>query len=294
MTRLMDTSTEIAMGPDDQNHIAFQHTVFCQTAMPYRNPGDVRRWERRNGRVFLQIEAGSALDPVLSEFVDLPLPFGAKARLILVHLNSEALRTGSAIIEVEDSLTAFVKRLLNRNPSGPQVKAIKAQLAALSTALIRLGMTDGHRSVQVSTQIIEAFDLWAPTAANQRVLWPSTIQLGARYFVNLTRHAVPLDERAVAALSHSAMGLDVYSWLAQRQHRVPRGRPQFIPWTALHQQFGLGYNRLRKFREKFMLTLALVHTQYPAARIEADQRGLTLRNSPPPVTPRSTPLPRKG
>ena len=224
MTRLMDTSTEIARGPGDQNHIAFQHTVFCQTAMPYRNPGDVRRWERRNGRVFLQIEAGSALDPVLSEFVDLPLPFGAKARLILVHLNSEALRTGSATIEVEDSLTAFVKRLLNRNPSGPQVKAVKAQLAALSTALIRLGMTDGHRSVQVSTQIIEAFDLWAPTAANQRVLWPSTIQLGARYFVNLTRHAVPLDERAVAALSHSAMGLDVYSWLAQRQHRVPRDR----------------------------------------------------------------------
>jgi len=53
------------------------------------------------------------------------------------------------------------------------------------------------------------------------------------HFVSLQKHAVPLDERALAALSHSAMALDIYAWLAQRLHRVPRGRPQFINLCVL-------------------------------------------------------------
>ena len=57
------------------------------------------------------------------------------------------------------------------------------------------------------------------------------------YFESLTRHAVPLDERAIAALAHSAMALDVYCWLAQRLHRIPEGKPQFVPWAALFEQF---------------------------------------------------------
>ena len=43
-------------------------------------------------------------------------------------------------------------------------------------------------------------------------------------------HAVPLNEAAVARLSHSAMGLDIYVWLAQRLHRIAPGSPAFVPW----------------------------------------------------------------
>ena len=280
--RLIDASIDIAMTPGAQ--IAFQHTVLCQTSMPYRNPGEgVRRWERRNGVVVLEIDAGRAMHPVKQQFVDMPLPFGARARLILIHLNGEALRTGSPEIEVEDSLTAFARRILGRHPRGRDIHTFKDQLGALSTATVRLGIANGERAVQLTGQIVEALDLWAPLDPRQRVLWPSTIQLGERYFASLSRHAVPLDERAVAGLAHSAMGLDIYAWLAQRLHRVPGGRPQLVPWTALHQQFGQSYRRIRKFREIFQHTLAEVCTQYSGARIEADRRGLTLRNSLPPV-----------
>lgn len=41
---------------DDPQSILYQHTVFCQTGLPYRNPGDdVRRWECTNGSVGLQM-----------------------------------------------------------------------------------------------------------------------------------------------------------------------------------------------------------------------------------------------
>ena len=59
---------------------------------------------------------------------------------------------------------------------------------------------------------------------------------------------MPFDERAIAALSHSAMGLDIYAWLAQRLHRVQPGKPAFIPWTALKDQFGWHYGRMDNFK----------------------------------------------
>lgn len=279
--RLIESSVDILANPVDE--IAYQHTILCQTGMPYRSQGDLRRWQRRNGRALLEIEAGRAIHPEKDDFVDLPLPFGPKARLILIHLNSEAVRTGSPVIEVEDSMTAFMRRLQSRTPTGPEIKKFKEQLSALSASQIRLAVSDGERAIQVNTQVVSAFELWFPKDANQRVLWPSKIELSAQYYESLKQGAVPLDERAVAALAHSAMALDVYSWLAQRLHRVNPHKPQFIPWTAMHEQFGHGYKQIRQFRAAFLKVLDTVHTQYRAAKVGADRRGVTLRNSPPPV-----------
>ena len=54
-------------------------------------------------------------------------------------------------------------------------------------------------SLRVNTQIIGAFNLWFEKDGTQRVLWPSTLKLSLDYFESLTRFAVPLDERAIAA-----------------------------------------------------------------------------------------------
>jgi hypothetical protein len=151
-----------------------------------------------------------------------------------------------------------------------------------------MGIVEAGRAVQVNTQIVTAFDLWFPKQADQRVLWPSTVRLSEEYFQSLGRHAVPLDHRAVAALASSSMALDTYVWLAQRLHRVPAGKPQFITWAAAYEQFGQGFARVRDFRRQFLQTLAHVKSAYPSARIATDDRGLTLEHSPPPVAPRYT------
>lgn len=279
--RLIESSVRIAA--DDPEALLYQHTVFCQTGLPYRNPGvSVRVWEQRQGKVALRVEAGVANDPERDEFVELGLPFGPKPRLILAYLNSEALKNGSPMIEVEDSLTAFVRRL-RVDTNGRNLRTLKDQLGRLSTATVRLAVRDGERGFQVNAQIIDAFDLWFPKDARQRVLWPSVVELSHRYFESLQRHAVPLDERAVASLAHSAMGLDIYAWLAQRLHRIDPKKPQFIPWTGLKAQFGWHYGRMDKFKAVLRRTVSMVQTQYPGAKLELDQAGATLRNSPPPV-----------
>jgi hypothetical protein len=288
--RLIRSAVQIE--EEDPDSILYMHTVFCQTGLPYRDPGiDTRTWERLNGLAHLEVLAGKAMHPEKGRLVELGLPYGPKPRLILAHLNAEAIRTGSPEIEVEASLTAFVKRL-KLDPKGRNMRTIKDQLARLSASSIRLGLIREGRAITVNSQIVTAFDLWFPKDDRQRVLWPSTVRLSLDYFDSLTRHAVPLDERALVHLSHNAMALDVYCWLAQRLHRVDPGKPAFVPWTALQGQFGTGYHRMDNFKRVFRQTLRTVCTQYRGARIELDGRGMTLRNSPPPIRGRFSLIPK--
>ena len=198
----------------------------------------------------------------------------------LCRFSAPLSRTG--YIEVEDSLTAFVKRL-GLADKGQNIRAIKDQLTRLSAATIRFGMVRDGGAVTINSHIISKFDLWFPKDDKQRVLWSSTVRLSLDYFESLQAHAVPLDERALAALSHSAVALDLYAWLGQRLHRIPKPHRQFIPWTAVQDQFGGDYARIRKFREKFMEALRQVHAVYPAMKIDITGKGLFLYTSPPPV-----------
>src|SRR4051812_45424923 len=88
--RLVESSATIRSVPP--NRIDFLHTVQCQCGIPYKNPGDVREWDRKQGHTTLRIEAGSAIDPATGDFVKLGLPYGEKPRLVLIHLATEAVR----------------------------------------------------------------------------------------------------------------------------------------------------------------------------------------------------------
>jgi len=208
--RSLEASVSIATETLEQ--LAFQHTVLCQTCMPYRNPGDeMRVWEREQGDIALLIEAGTARHPETNRWVKLGLPFGPKARLILAHLNAEALRTGSPEIEVERSLTAFVRRLQDptkrgkSGPNGREICAFKDQLMRLSVAAIRMAMKANEHSVQINSQFVDVIKLWLTKDERNRVFWSPTLHLNQKYFDSLQKHAVPLDERALAALAHSGM-----------------------------------------------------------------------------------------
>jgi hypothetical protein len=276
----------------DPEILAFQHSIFCQTGLPYRNPGpEVREWERINGGASLIVSAGKAFDPANKRWVQLGLPYGPKSRLVLIHLNTEAIRTGSPVVPVEDSLTAFVRGLLRYAPNGLEIRQFKDQLGALAASNIRIGFARSEElATTINTQIVQGFNIWMPKDQRQRVMWPTTIRLSHEYFTSLQDHAVPLDERAVAALAASCMALDTYCWLAQRLHRVPPGRPLLVPWPALKAQFGWHYGRMNNFRYDFRQVLVEVRTQYPGARFDLDHRGMLLRHSPPPIRPKTVPV----
>jgi hypothetical protein len=126
--------------------------------------------------------------------------------------------------------------------------------------------------------------VWFPEEARQKTLWSSHVKLSDEYFNSLINHAIPLDERALAALSNNALALDTYCWLAQRLHRVEIGKPEFVHWEGLKEQFGEGYADMFKFKQKFRQTLGLVLSQYKEANIEEDKnKGFYLKHSPTPI-----------
>lgn len=280
--------------PNTDEAILYQHSVLCQTCMPFRDPGDeVRQWERANGMVSLLLAAGQAFHPDTRRFFDVGLPFGPKPRLVLYHLNAEALRMQSPEIELEDSLTAFVKRTLGLDPGGRTIRTVKDQLTRLSAADFRIGTVLGEgRAITLKGSVIEGFDLWTSRDPQQRVLWPTTVQFSQRYFESLMKHAVPLNETAIARLSHSAMALDIYTWLAQRLHRVEEGKSALVPWVSLWEQFGNGYAQIREFRRVFCRTLKQVKVVYPEAKFELTRGGMKLQHSRPPVAHRLLPMSR--
>jgi hypothetical protein len=270
----------------EEGELSFQHSVLCQTGMPYRDPGDcVREWERTQGFASLLIEAGRARHPRTNEWIKVGLPWGPKPRLILAHLNAEALRQRSPEIEVETSLSAFVTRIRGFR-HGREIRAFKEQLTRLSNATVRLSILHGEGAFQVNTQIVSSFHLWPEKDARQRVLWPATIRLSLDYFESLRKHAVPLNEADLGALAHSALALDVYAWLAHRLHRIDPKQPVFIPWTALKAQFGPDYGRMIDFKRFFRRALCMVLTRYQEARVTLDERGMRASQSTPPVRSR--------
>jgi len=73
----------------DLRHI---HSVLAICSLPYTaQPLAVREWQRRQGRMSLMVSAGKLVGRD-GEWVDQPLPYGSRARLLLLHTCSEALR----------------------------------------------------------------------------------------------------------------------------------------------------------------------------------------------------------
>jgi len=260
-----------------------QHSVLCQTSMPYRDPGDQKICARRNGIVRMEIQAGRVLDPYQDQVVEVGLPFGPKPRLVLYHLNAEALRKQSPLIELEDRLTAFVKRTLRLDVDGRTIRTVKEQLNRLAAADFRFYIQHDRGAATIKGTLIDGLDLWVSKDERQRILWPSVVQFSPRYFESLMEHAVPLNEAAVARLSHSAMALDIYTWLAQRLHRVDPEKPALVPWVSLKEQFGCDYERMRDFRRVFRRALQQVKLVYKDAQFSESGKGLQLRHSRPPV-----------
>ena len=283
--RLTDSAVSIITDPATIEEAMFQHSIFCQTYLPYRDPGDgVTLWEQKQGNSSLAIQTMRLKNPETEEWLQIGLPYGTRARLILAYINTQAVKGQSQVIDVEEHLTGFIKKL-GLTSNGRTIAEIKEQIRRITASIITLGFKDGNMYIPINFGIVKAFDLWFPTDKH-KVAWTSKICLTDDYFNSLMKHAIPLDERAIVALSHSAMALDVYTWLVQRLHRIPHGERHFVAWQQLKDQFGQGYNRMDNFKTAFRDVMKLVLLQYHDARnsVEEDMnKGINLKNAPTPI-----------
>lgn len=277
--RLVDAAVEI-MQDEPLDRLSYLHSVLCQVGMPRRATPE-RRFDRTSGAAMLRLEAGALYDG--RTLVDQPLPYGTRPRLVMVHVSGEAVRRNTREIEIGTSAHAFMKRL-GIDTNGRNYTMTKKQIMALAACRMTLGfMADGVPRT-INTEPFERFDAWLQRKdSGQSVMWPGVIELSQRFYDTLREHAVPLDPVALAALSHSALALDVYTWLAHRLCRVNRAEGVKVSWVNLKDQFGQEFKDMRDFKRSLGEALHQVLAVYRDAKIEKIIGGFVLKPSPPPI-----------
>lgn len=264
---------------EDRHHI---HSVLALCGLPYREPrADAREFVRECGRASLVVQAGYLKDPVTGKMVAQGVPYGPKARLLLLHICTMAMRQKSANIEIAESMSAFLRDLGFAVTGGERgtLRQFKEQLNRLAAARMQLGLWRGERSTTINTQPIKSFDIWLPTDPDQKVLWNSQLRLDQEFYETLREHAVPVDMRALRAFSHSAKQIDMVLWLRYRMYKLDRVYP--ISWSALQEQFGTGVASSRKFKQSFVEDMRQVLDVFPNLSVTIRDEGLLLKPSDP-------------
>lgn len=263
----------------ESDRAEFLHSTLCQVGLP-RSKTEARTFERNSGNAGISIEAGKLYQR--GRWVDQPLPYGAKPRLVLIHLCSEAVRTKSPTVEVGQSAREFLRRLC-LDDSGHEYPRFRAQMEALAACRMTIGFSTDNKDVTISTQPISRFEAWVQHDDKSIGLWPGSMTLSAEFFATLSEHAVPLDGRAIHALQKSALQLDVYCWLAQRLCRVRKAGGVKVSWRNMRDQFGQEYRTPKDFKREMKNALGKVLAVYPDAKVEDVAGGLLLKPSPPPI-----------
>ncbi len=279
-----EATRAVKAGPPD-----YLPAVLCQVGLP-RSPTPGRTFERTSGNVSLQVEAGNAWDG--RAWQQMPLPYGVRPRLALVHIATQAIRTRSRTVDVGSSVNAFLTELGLDN-GGKAYGQIRQQMTALAVCTLRLGRVETRVAggiekdfaVTLDAKPFRQFEAWIDNGGDQPTLWPTEVELTQDFYDSLIATAVPLEHGAIAKLTHSALALDIYTWLAHRLYRVRRGGSR-ISWAALQEQFGGEYKDRKAFKLQFRKRLREALAAYPAARVEEIDGGLMLHASPPPI-PRS-------
>lgn len=270
---------------EDDGGMGTVYTGFCLTSLPHRRLPDDMKWRRSGHRIQLQIEPGDLR--VNGEIKTFGVPFGSRARLLLIYLQSEAKRTSSPEVELGPSLHSWLSRM-EITASGKSYRDTREQLYRIMACTLRFfwetdngGDGNWKDSIVTGSSSEIAFE---SDDGRQGKLWRDTLVLSRSFYAALEEHGVPIWEPAVRALSGKSLALDIYVWLAYRLHVLERVTS--VSWTALHAQFGASYKLVRQFRPDFQTALQYALAVYPEARVAITERGLDLHPSRPPIPER--------
>jgi hypothetical protein len=258
---------------DDLQHI---HSVLAICSLPYtRQDVSKREWERKQGQMKLLVQAGKLMSPS-GDWVEQPLPFGSRARLLLLHTCSEAIRQNKPVIEIEDSLSGFMKAMGLKVTGGKNgsLNSFKQQINALAACSMSIGLFDGNKSSTVSAKPFSKIDVWFQKDPTQPMLWPSTLTFSPEFYQTLRKHALPVNMHAVRAFSASARKLDLLFWLGFRLH--DNDTTKRISWAALQEQFGDGYSRMDNFQRDFVREINEIKDVFPKLPVKFNETGISI------------------
>ena len=264
-----------AVMAEEVSRFGITHAGFAMTSLPHKRIEEPL-WRRQGHRTTLLVEFGRT-----GQGCWIGVPYGSMARLILLYLQTEAIRTSDPEVELGRSMHAWLSRM-GIHGGGKNYKLVGEQARRISACrLTFLTEIPGAELRQNGAFVQNAITLTTAADERQRALWQDRVRLDDGFWRSLREHPVPVREEAVRAIGARSLALDVYIWLAYRLHSLTRATP--VTWTALHGQFGAGFKAVRQLKPTFRDALGLALAVYPEARVDLDQAGIVLHPSPPAV-----------
>jgi hypothetical protein len=272
---------------EESQALGITYSGFCLTALPHKRLGDDQIWERSTRNISLLVEPVRVHGTGEARY--LGVPYGSRARLILLYLQTEAIRRGTRDVELGRSMREWLQRM-GIAVGGKSYREVREQAARISACRLtfRWHAEDGRSRAWDHDHIIKggfAFHEPGDEDDRQGSLWSETVRLGETFYEELRRHPVPIFEPAIRHIANQSLTIDVYIWLSYRLHSLTKPTP--ISWTSLKEQFGPGYASTKAFRQRFSQALDIALAVYPQARVTTEGRGLLLFPSPPPVERRT-------
>ena len=265
---------------DEDNALGFLYSGWCQSALPHRKLADDAVWQLRGERLTLLVEPGRRVVPE-GEPIPVGVPYGSRARLILLYLQSEAIKTGNREVELGKSLRSWLFRL-GIPVGGKSVAAVRDQAERIARCRMSFHYAKGSSTGLVNQSIVDSALFLEPDDGERTSGFVERARLSEGFFEQLKRHPVPLEESAIKAVSNNSMALDAYVWLAYRLHSLKSATP--VTWRALRVQFGAGFGRSDNFRSHFAASLRLALAVYPDAKVDLRDEGIVMHPSKPPVS----------
>jgi Plasmid encoded RepA protein len=273
-------AVEAAFGvlSDEKGRIGITHAGFAMAALPHKNTLETI-WKKDAGTVRLLVESGHDADGT-----PVGIPYGSIARMILLYLQTQAVRTRSREVELGTSMNAWLGAM-DIPAGGKTYQIVREQSRRLSRCRLTFFRRTDKAEMVTNGAFVRDAILPLDSTAAQLPLWQERVRLDEGFYQSLIDHPLPLREEAVRQISSRSMAIDFYVWLAYRLHAL--SEPLAVPWAALKGQFGQSYSAARKFRRDAITNLALALAVYPEARVVIDGKdGLLLYPSPPPVPER--------
>ena len=260
--------------------LGFMARLLALCSLPRTNPGNRLQYKRVNGPYKLVMIAGA----------DNKLPYGNLPRLLLAWVSTEAVRTGSRVLILGDSLSEFMRTLGVYSSAGEVANRLRNQMDRLFNAHVSMIYEDERGKVTVNSLIAHRTEFWwNPKRPDELVLWESKIELGEDFFNEIIQHPVPLDMNTLTALKRSSLGLDLYLWLVYRT--FPLRAPQRITWRQVYRQFGVDPARasdrvtVRNFQREVLRELKKIKLAWPDLNYSTAPGVLILHPSTPVIAP---------
>jgi Plasmid encoded RepA protein len=167
---------------------------------PHRRLADDAVWQVQTEHVLLLVEPGRR--PVRDGIpVSIGVPYGSRARLIMLYLMTRAIETGSREVELGRSMRHWLDKM-GIPPGGPSNRGVKEQAERLSRCRLSFQVSHGGKTGLVNQNLVDAAlfldDEDGPTRGFAHSL--ERVRLSETFWDQHRRHPIPLED---AAIRHS-------------------------------------------------------------------------------------------